>query len=209
MTKVKDQKLCGACYAFTAISVLESHIFIKTGNLTDFSVQEVLDCSEDYHSSGCDGGLPFRVFDYVQDNGGISLDADYPFEGSSGNVSCKSSISSKFEVELEGYSTISSDDEDQMRRTIFGVGPIIGFIGVSHEKFMRYSSGIFIQNNCNPDEINHAVLLVGYGEENGIKYWIAKNSYGETWGESGFIKIATKREGHCGITTDLFYPIIA
>lgn len=209
VSKIKDQRLCGACYAFAAISALESHIFIKTGNKTDLSVQEILECTgDDYQSWGCEGGIVFRVFDYIQENGGISFDSDYPFEENHDNSSCRSSSYSKFGIDIKGYSFVVSDDEAQMRRTISKVGPIIGLIAISNEEFLRYSSGIFIQKNCTASETNHALLLIGYGEENGTKYWIAQNSYGANWGDSGYIKVATRRASHCGIETEVFFPIL-
>lgn len=208
ISKIHEQNLCGMCYAFAALSALESHIFIKTGNMTELSVQEILDCAGDeYQSWGCDGGIVFRVFDYIKDHG-ISCDSEYPFKGQVENSTCFSTNETRIEEMIQGYIAIYAGDEDLMRQTIAKTGPIIGHIAISNEEFLRYSSGIFIQNNCTALDINHAMLLVGYGEENGIKYWIAQNSYGEAWGESGFIKVATTREGHCGFEAGLFLPVL-
>lgn len=207
ISKVKDQKLCGACYAIAAISALESQIFIKSGNLTELSVQEILECAgENYHSWGCDGGLFFRVFEYINDEGGISSEADYPFNLTL-NMSCKSSNVTKVPIKIDGYVVFSYGDR-VLKKALINVGPVIASIAINHESFMSYSSGVFMQPNCNSSQSNHALLLVGYGEENGTEYWLAKNSYGETWGESGYIKIATNRDEHCGIDTELFYPLV-
>jgi C1A family cysteine protease len=211
--KIRDQKDCGACYAIAAVSALESQIFIKTGNLTELSVQEVLDCAGDYDAFGCEGGAEFRVFDYIRDNGGISSEADYPFVGrssqnSSQNSSCQSSSFSKVSINITGYAAVPWRDEDILKQAIAKTGPIVASMNLSYESFMRYSSGVFYQENCEP-QTNHVVLLIGYGEENGTAYWTIQNSYGESWGESGFMKISRNSDGNCGIDSELFYPVVS
>jgi len=80
-------------------------------------------------------------------------------------------------------------------------------LDTNHESFMRYSSGIYYEPDCT-DDTNHAALLVGFGSEQGQDYWTVKNSYGLSWGESGFIRIARNLDNVCGVTSDLLYPIV-
>jgi C1A family cysteine protease len=65
--------------------------------------------------------------------------------------------------------------------------------------FFFYRSGIISSPKCGT-EVNHAVLLIGYGTDNGEDYWLLKNSFGASWGEKGYFKILrTKEKGVAGI----------
>lgn len=203
VTRVRDQKRCGACYAFTAISALESQIFIKTGNLTELSVQEVLDCAEDYQTWGCGGGFDFRVVDFISDKGGVSTEADYPFTGSSQDSSCRAASYDKVSIDVVGYVAVPSNNK-LIKQALVKHGPIMTSITISDDSFLRYSSGVFSQRSSELELSRHALLLVGYGKENGTEFWLAKNSYGESWGELGYVKIAK----NCDIDADLLFPVI-
>jgi len=65
--------------------------------------------------------------------------------------------------------------------------------------FMQYAGGVITDESCGHD-INHAALVVGYGVESGLEYFLVKNSWGPTWGDSGYVKIGMQSgEGVCGI----------
>lgn len=205
VSKVKNQKDCGSCYAMSAIAAIESQLMIRFGISTELSVQEIIDCAGSYQTFGCDGGMKFRVFDYIQENGGISLDSDYTYKGIQSD--CKLSNYMKLKLKIVGYGKVNSFDDELLKRALFTIGPIVISLNTNHESFMRYSSGIYYEPACT-DDTNHAALLVGFGSEQGQDYWIVKNSYGMSWGESGFIRIARNLGNDCGVTSELLYPIV-
>ena len=203
--KVKDQKDCGSCYAIAALDSVESQLFIKTGKSFALSVQEVVDCAGDYDTWGCDGGISFRVFDYIKDNGGISLADSYFYHGISG--ACDRSKHQKILIDFKGFGEVPVHDEELLKHALFKVGPIVVSIDIDHEFFMRYSNGIYNEPECS-SKANHAALLVGYGNENKNDFWIIKNSFGEKWGEEGYMRIVRNSGSQCAFTSEMFYPLI-
>lgn len=201
---VKNQQTCGCCYAIASVDSIESQIMMKTGKLLNLSVQEIIDCAGDYETFGCYGGIKHRVYDYIIDKKGLSLSADYPFEGVQSE--CKHSKFNQTPVHLKTYFYLPSNDEELLKHAVYKSGPISVSIDIDHESFMRYSSGVFNEPNCTTAP-NHALLLVGYGRENGKDFWILKNSFGEKWGELGYMRIA-RNENLCGIASDSLYPLI-
>lgn len=91
------------------------------------------------------------------------------------------------------------------------LGPVSVAIDAHLDSFQYYGGGVYYDPKCGntPDDVNHAVLVVGYGvEDDGTKYWLVKNSYGKTWGLDGYIKMAKDRGNHCGIATYASVPKI-
>ena len=89
--------------------------------------------------------------------------------------------------------TVNSCNEAEMRQALYNNGPVAVSFEVLDD-FFHYKGGIYqhtgLKDSFNPFEItNHVVLLVGWGEENGVPYWIVKNSWGTGWGEEGFFRI--------------------
>lgn len=205
VSNVKDQSVCGSCYAMAAVGSIESQLMIKTGKLIDLSVQEIVDCAGDYESWGCEGGIKYRVYDYVKDKGGLSSSNDYPLEGV--QLQCKRTKLSQIPIQLKSYVEVPPNDEDVLKYAVTKVGPIAVSIDINQESFMRYSAGIYDEPNCTTNT-NHAALLVGYGVEGGKDFWILKNSYGSNWGESGYIRIARNSDNLCGIATEAIYPLL-
>jgi cathepsin L len=207
VTKVKNQFLCGACYAMATLAALESHHLLATGENVSLSVQEIVDCAGDYQTFGCRGGMDFRTIDFVKDRRGISSEAVYPFTGQVGR--CRAAEFEKVAIDVKGYGMIpKGKDPTYLKKALIKLGPILVPVDSDLETFKRYSSGIFFDENCKVSQLNHLVLLVGYGHENGEEFWIVKNSYGEFWGEKGFMRIAMNRSNDCGVTKEPIYPII-
>lgn len=208
VTRVMDQKLCGACYAMATVAAVESQLFIKTGNLTELSVQEIVDCGFKYEAGGCRGGIAEGVFSYIAEKNGISSAADYPFSFELGKCRKPENV---VKVDIKKYIVVNSYDSDEMlMRAVANVGPIVSMMDIKHESFMRYAGGIYNEPRCaqDPASLNHAALTVGYGTEHGVDFWSIKNSFGITWGEDGYMRIARKRWNDCGVTTQSYYPLI-
>ena len=89
-------------------------------------------------------------------------------------------------------------------------GPCSVAIDASHESFQFYSEGVYREEECSSDNLDHGVLAVGYGidEESGSAYWLVKNSWSKNWGDDGYIKIARNEDNMCGVTSMASYPLI-
>lgn len=204
VTRVKDQKLCGSCYAMSTVGALESHNFIQNGKLVELSEQEIIDCAGEFATFQCAGGVSFRVFEYVQAKG-LSSAAEYPYEAKGGE--CRASAK-KTAINVKGFGYVDSDENEKtLMRAIAEVGPMAISIDIEHESFMRYSSGIYFDKNCS-DKVNHGSLLVGYGSEGGIDYWIVKNSFGESWGENGYVRMARNMGSDCSVKSVALFPVV-
>ena len=200
VSPVKDQASCGSCWAFSTIANLEGLYYAKKGVMKTFSEQMLVDC--DTSDSGCNGGLMQYAFTWLKKNG-IMLDSDYPYTGTKGT--CKSDKTKYVDMSVTGYkklgsswSTWSAVDEDEVKEFLYETGPLA--IALNADPLQTYTSGILdlTSTKCPSSGINHAVTLVGYGTENGVAYWIVKNSWGTSWGEKGYFRIR-RGNGTCGV----------
>ena len=107
-----------------------------------------------------------------------------------------------------GYTIIPPGDEDSLMEAVATVGPVSVAIDGRPVTFRFYSSGIYNDPECNSEDVNHAVLIVGYGVEGGQKYWLVKNSWGSNWGEGGYVRISRERRNNCGIATYAIFPFV-
>ncbi|MCP3683685.1 MAG: hypothetical protein GY861_13450, partial [bacterium] len=194
VTKVKNQGQCGSCWAFSATGNLESVHAIKSGNLVEFSEQQLVDC--DKVDQGCNGGLMENAFDYLKQNS-IMLESDYSYKGRGGSCSYDES---KGQLKVSSYQ-FSPEDEGQVKQFLYENGALAVAMNATTLQF--YFGGIYspwFSWTCSPKALNHGVLLVGYGVENDKEYWIVKNSWGASWGEKGYFRII-RGKGACGINT--------
>ncbi|XP_070768612.1 cathepsin K [Enoplosus armatus] len=202
VTPVKNQGSCGSCWAFSSAGALEGQLAKTTGQLLDLSPQNLVDCVTE--NDGCGGGYMTKAFKYVQENGGIDSEAAYPYVGE--DQSCRYN-SSGMAAQCKGYKEIPEGNEHALAVALYKVGPISVGIDAMQSSFQFYRKGVYSDPNCDKENINHAVLAVGYGvTAKGKKYWIVKNSWGESWGKEGYILMARNRGNLCGIANLASYP---
>lgn len=192
VTKVKDQGNCGSCWTFSSISVTETIFAIKdTIPPTRLSEQQLVDCCKTPLTKGCHGGEPSDAFEYIMKNG-ISLEKDYPYTAR--DDACKDF---KAVMKLDNYVNISAGNNTIMEDVIQTRTMAVG-INAAPFVFRFYKSGI-VDSGCPDDPINHGVTIVGANVENGIPYWIVRNSWGPNWGEKGYIRLKRTSDGNNGI----------
>lgn len=197
---------CASGWAFACVAGAEGCWFVNKGELLKFSEQNLIDCVNTCY--GCEGGLTDDCYTYIIINQGgkFMLEADYPYTGTEG--SCQFD-SSKGVGGIRGW--IQPKKEEELVDYIAHYGPIVCTMDASSMSFSTYTSGIYSDNdNCDPLSINHGICLIGYGTENDVKYWIAKNSWGKEWGEDGFVRMIRGKD-ICGIAVSpiaVYYDII-
>jgi cathepsin F len=199
VTPVKNQGMCGSCWSFSTTGDVEGTHFLKTGNLVSLSEQQLVSC-DDNGDQGCNGGLPSNAMEWIIKNGGIETEADYPYEGVTGT--CKQD-KSKDAVQISSWEQVSTD-EDQIAAYLAKNGPLS--IGINASWLQLYVGGISNPLICSPKHLDHGVLIVGYGEQNGKKFWKVKNSWGAGWGEQGYFRII-RGKGKCGLNTMVTHSI--
>ncbi|XP_057669833.1 procathepsin L-like [Diorhabda carinulata] len=197
---VKDQGTCGACWSFSSTGALEGQNFLKNNISIPLSEQELIDCSNLYNNNGCYGGSMKYAFDYVLDHG-VSSEESYPYIAEADRCHRNSS---NIVLYAKNVVAIADPTIDKLKSAVASVGPIS--VPVSADVALQlYKGGIFDETDCSNAAPNHAVLLVGYGNENGKDYWIIKNSWGTKWGENGFYRLQTNPV-ICAILNGPVYP---
>lgn len=206
VTSVKDQGQCGSCWTFSATGAIEGAWAISTGQLIDLSEQEMVDCATgiSYGSRGCSGGIMEGAFKFVIANGQCSL-ASYPYTAKDGTCQKCTAV-----AQITSCSDVKPNDQISLKAAV-SQQPVAVAIEADTRYFQSYSSGILTSTSCGTT-LDHGVLVVGYGEENGQKYWLVKNSWGTSWGDKGYVKIArsesTNDAGICGIAMDPSFPSV-
>jgi len=198
VTPVKDQAQCGSCWAFSTTGSMEGAVQIATGQLRSLSEQQLVDCAGSSGNQGCNGGLMDDAFNWIVSHRGLGSESSYPYTARDGTCKDVQSVST-----ISSYSDVQQGSEDAL-----GVAlqkqPISIAIEADQSSFQMYKSGVF-QGPCGT-QLDHGVLLVGVGSEGGVQYWRVKNSWGASWGDNGYIRIA-KGKNLCGLSNMASFPV--
>lgn len=207
VTPVKDQGICGSCWSFGTTGAIEGAYFLKYHNLVRFSPQNLIDCSWGFGNNGCDGGEDFRSYEWIIKHGGIATEESYG-QYLQQDGYCHFS-NATIGAQLSGYVNITPYDAVALKTALVNEGPISIAIDAGHKSFVFYANGVFYEPACGnkPDDLDHAVLLVGYGTLYGQDYWLVKNSWSTYWGNDGYV-LMSQKDNNCGVTTQTTYPII-
>ena len=208
VTPVKDQAICGSCWSFGATGAIEGALFLHTGNRVRLSQQALMDCSWGFGNNACNGGEEFRAYQWVIKHGGIPSEFAYgPYLGMNGYCHFNAS---DVAAKIDGYVNVTSGSEEMLKVAIVTHGPTAVGIDASHKSFTFYSDGVYYEPQCGnkPEDLDHAVLAVGYGTLRGQGYWLIKNSWSTYWGNDGYVLMSTK-DNNCGVTTDATFVEMA
>jgi cathepsin L len=190
-TAVKDQGQCGGCWSFSVSETIESHVALQTGKLLTLSEQEILSCTPNKQkcggTGGCEGATQELGFGYVVSKG-LVTEAAWPYKATDSACTWTGKTAA---VGITGFVALPTNNYTALVNAV-SKQPIA--ISAAAEAWQLYSSGV-LKNNCGTD-VDHAIQLVGFGTDSAKgDYWLVRNSWGPSWGEAGYIRIARFGEG--------------
>jgi len=199
VTPIKDQGQCGSCWAFSTTGSTEGAVQIASGQLLSLSEQQLVDCSAAEGNQGCNGGLMDQAFQFIIDNKGITSESQYPYTAEDGT--CNTDVTAV--ATITGFTDVQSGSEAELMKAV-NVGPVSVVIEADQACFQFYTGGVLSDPSCGT-QLDHGVLAVGYNSGGAAPYWIVKNSWGVSWGLSGYVEIAMNID-ECGIAMEPSYP---
>ena len=200
---VKNQGQCGSCWAFSAVAAIEGAMAQSTGSLQNFSEQQLVDCSKLYGNHGCNGGLMDNAFKYVMSKG-LTTSDNYPYKAV--DQVCNTQAVSKKVAHLSSFKDVTANNSAALKAA--ATLKVVS-VAIQANAIMQYTGGVFNNKACGTS-LNHGVSVVGYGTDASAgDFWIVRNSWGATWGEQGYIRMAiVDGQGMCGINMDPSYPVV-
>jgi len=202
VTPVADQLQCGSSPYWAAVGAIEgAHVISGQGSLVSLSVQQIIDCSLNYDNYGCDGGFMNTSLEYVRDNKGIDTNASYPYTGIDGNCAY---VPSGKGASIDSYVNVPPNENALLQAIL--ISPVATAVMVTYD-FQLYSSGVFNDSTCTNQDIEHGILVVGYGVTQGDEYWILKNTWSTSWGMQGYM-LLERGYDRCGVADYCSYPVI-
>ena len=228
VTDPKDQGKCGSCWSFSTTGALEGAWQIATGKLVSLSEQQLVDCAKN-GNMGCNGGSMDLAFEYLEKYD-VCTEDSYPYQAKQGTCKETNCTVAVPKGSIVGFKDVTPEDTDALMEAV-SQQPVSVAIEADQMAFQLYNGGI-LTKKCGA-KLDHGVLAVGYGTENGVDYWKAslllphlshacankrivclpcqvKNSWGASWGENGYVRIerGVPKDGECGIKDQPSYPIV-
>jgi C1A family cysteine protease len=211
---VKDQGQCGSCWSFSTTGALEGAYYIKYHDLVSFSEQQLVDCdtfSNGGRDHGCNGGLMDNAFNWIDKNGGLCTEQDYPYVSGTTMTSGSCSDTCELVDNSKVHSHVDVKPSDSSMMSALAQQPVSIAIQADQREFQLYKSGVFTEA-CGTN-LDHGVLAVGYGSMNGEDYYRVKNSWSSTWGDKGYIYLGrgsqyNNGKGQCGMLMQASYPVL-
>jgi hypothetical protein len=207
LTPVKDQGNCGSCYAPSSSSQMEAHLAIVKNTVPIvLSREQLKSCSVNF--PGCNGGSPYRMYQYAQGVSGLGTEAAYPYAPT--DQACRGNLPP---LAYKNSGSISIANNELAFKAALATAPIA--VTVCAGTWNNYAGGVF--KSCGDSQtcaVNHAVLLVGYGTDATLgPYWLIQNSWNTWWGESGFMRLprtdsSAQNTGACGLTRYVGYQAL-
>jgi len=191
-------------WAFSTTGSVEGAHAIATGKLVSLSEQQLVDCSSAQGNQGCNGGLMDQAFEFIISNKGICTEADYPYTAVTGTT-CQTTCQSA--ATISSYKDVTAGDESVGLLNAVAQQPVSIAIEADQSGFQFYGGGVF--NGACGTALDHGVLAVGFDHDatSNLDYWIVKNSWGNTWGEAGYIRMV-RGQNECGLSNMASYPVV-
>jgi len=211
VTEVKNQGICGACWAFSTTGSIEGAKAIATNELVSLSEQQLLDC--DNKDDGCEGGMMMSAFEYDERTAGLCSEEAYSYIGKKNKKCLSNKCTAVPNTKVKFYVKLRPSDNNSLL-SLVARQPVSVAIQAGQPSFQFYESGVFSNDECGKDgDVDHGVLVVGYGtdEDTNMDYYLVKNSWGSQWGEEGYVRIERNlnmKYGMCSILRIMTAPFL-
>jgi len=208
VTPVKDQGQCGSCWAFSTTGSIEAAYAIEQSTSPiSLSEQELVDCAQSTGNQGCEGGLMDDAFEWIINSGGtpngLCTETAYPYTAMDGTCAQANCTAAMY---ITAFTDVTTNSESALQAAV--VNQPISIAVDASQGWQLYTGGILTPACGCSTNLDHGVLLVGYGTDAGTAYWKVKNSWAASWGEQGYIRLQrnTGGSGTCGLCMDPSFP---